>query len=69
MEFMIHKFVHDHFLLYNISKPMNQNIGNYIPLPISSRPLELVSTLDFLEGFLITSDGKDYFMVVEGHIH
>jgi hypothetical protein len=47
---------------------MNRKSGIYMPLPIPSRPWELVS-MDFIGGLPITNKGINYFIVVIDHFN
>ena len=45
------------------SKPSNRKLGLYTPLPIPSRPWEIVS-MDFVGGFPKSRKGHDYLYMV-----
>ena len=49
--------------LCSISKPSNQKLGKYQPLPVPERPWESIS-MDFLGGLPTTQRGHDYILVV-----
>jgi hypothetical protein len=48
------------------SKPINQKIGLYMPLPVPSIPWESIS-MDFVGGFPMTHRGHDYLFIVLYH--
>jgi hypothetical protein len=48
------------------SKPSNQKLGLYTPLPVPSRPWESIS-MDFVGGFPMSRKGHDYLYVVVDH--
>ena len=46
-----------------ISKPSNKKLGLYTPLPVPSRPREIIS-MDFVGGLPMSRKGHDYLYVV-----
>jgi hypothetical protein len=53
-------------LLCATSKPSNQKLGLYTPLPVPSRPWESIS-MDFVGGLPMSRKGHDYLYVVVDH--
>ena len=50
-------------VMCSTSKPSNQNIGLYIPLPVASRPWDNIS-MDFVGGLSMSKRGHDYMYVM-----
>ena len=49
--------------LCEVSKPSNRKLGLYTPLPVPSRPWEIIS-MDFVGGLPFSKRGHDYLYVV-----
>ena len=50
-------------VMCSVSKPSNRKLGLYTPLPILSRPWEILS-MDFVEGFPLSRKSHDYLYIV-----